>query len=155
MSDDEFIGADAGASDTFPVRCSALRKGGYVMLNDRPCKIVELSTARPGKHGHAKVRIVGRDLFTQRRYEGISPSTHNINVPYVRKQDFQVLGVGDRFLSLLDDRGQIHDGVEVPEGEIGERVREKFNNEDDFMVTVLTVKDEGIVSGVKETASGN
>ena len=49
--------AMADNDGTHPEKCSALRKGGYVIIKDHPCKIVETSTSKPGKHGHAKVRI--------------------------------------------------------------------------------------------------
>ena len=52
---DEFESGNAEASKTFPIQCSALRKGGHVILKEQPCKIVEMSTSQPGKHGHAKV----------------------------------------------------------------------------------------------------
>lgn len=57
MADDDqqFEGADAGASATYPVQCSSLRKNGHVVLKGHPCKIVEMSTSKTGKHGHAKV----------------------------------------------------------------------------------------------------
>lgn len=54
ISEDFEVG-NAGASTTFPLQCSALRKGGYVMMKEQPCKIVEMATSAPGKHGHAKV----------------------------------------------------------------------------------------------------
>lgn len=94
MGDEEFQSGDAGASKTYPQQCSALRKNGFVMLKGRPCKIVEMSTSKTGKHGHAKVHLVGIDLFNQKKYEDICPSTHNMEVPHVSRKDLQVWAVG-------------------------------------------------------------
>ncbi len=43
MSDDgadhDFTGADAGASNTYPIRAGEVKKGGYVVIKDHPCKV--------------------------------------------------------------------------------------------------------------------
>ena len=83
--------ANAGASTTFPMQCSALRKNGHVVIKGRPCKIVEMSTSKTGKHGHAKVHLVALDIFTQKKMEDLSPSTHNMEVPNVTRKEYQLV----------------------------------------------------------------
>ena len=61
----------------------------------RPCKIVEMSTSKTGKHGHAKVHMVALDIFTNKKLEDICPSTHNMDVPHVTRKDYQLLDIDD------------------------------------------------------------
>lgn len=106
--DAEIHTSGAGASTTFPQQCSKMRKGGYVMIKQYPCKVVEMSTSKTGKHGHAKVHFVGIDIFTGKKYEDICPSTHSVDVPNVQRSELQVIDVdGEGFLSIMDDKGDI------------------------------------------------
>jgi translation initiation factor 5A len=117
----EFNQGESGASNTFPQQCSGLRKNGFVLIKDRPCKIVEMSTSKTGKHGHAKVNLVGIDIFTQKKYEDICPSTHNMMVPVVVRKEYSLLDVtDDGFCSLLDDdKNETRDDIKLPAGDLG------------------------------------
>ncbi|TNN71394.1 Eukaryotic translation initiation factor 5A-1 [Liparis tanakae] len=137
MEDGDFSTAESGASTTFPQQCSALRKNGFVMIKGFPCKIMEMSTSKTGKHGHAKVHLIGIDIFTQKKYEDICPSTHNMDVPHVTRRDFTVIDVTDGYLSLMDDSGTTREDLKLPDSEVGKEIEKKFDNGDNFLVTVL------------------
>ncbi|XP_075586652.1 eukaryotic translation elongation factor 5 isoform X2 [Dermatophagoides farinae] len=150
---DDYSAANAGASKTYPVQCSSLRKNGFVMIKGRPCKVMEMSTSKTGKHGHAKVHLVGLDIFTNKKYEDICPSTHNIDVPNVSRNDFQLIDVSDDgFVTLMNDKGDTRDDLRLPEAELGQKIREEFGK-DDTTVTVMSAVDEEAIIACKNTTN--
>jgi translation initiation factor 5A len=147
-----FESADAGASQTYPMQCSALRKNGFVVIKNRPCKIVEMTTSKTGKHGHAKVHLVAIDIFTSKKLEELCPSTHNMNVPNVRRQEYLLVDVSeDGFLSLMSDDGSTKDDVKLPDGEVGDKINKLFVEDGkDVSVIVLTAMGEECAIDAKE-----
>ena len=143
---DDFETTEQVGSEPFPM----LRKNGFVVLKGFPCKIVDMSTSKTGKHGHAKVHLVGLDIFTGKKYEDICPSTHNMEVPVVKRFEYQLLDVNsDGYCSVLLDNGETREDLQVPEGELGEQLREAFENagKKDIFVTVKTAMGtDGIIS---------
>eukprot|EP00918_Siedleckia_nematoides_P069758 GHVU01152124.1.p1 GENE.GHVU01152124.1~~GHVU01152124.1.p1 ORF type:complete len:161 (+),score=27.02 GHVU01152124.1:54-536(+) len=114
MDDHDFDTGQSGASDTIPMQCSSLRKNGYCVIKGRPCKIVEMSTSKTGKHGHAKVHLVGIDVFTTKKYEDICPSTHNMEVPNVLRIEYQVLSIDqDGYFCLMTDTGETREDLKL------------------------------------------
>jgi len=160
MSDDEqhnhtFEEASAGASLTFPMQCSALRKNGHVVIKGRPCKIVEMSTSKTGKHGHAKVHLVAIDIFTSKKMEDICPSTHNMDVPHVTRSEYQLLDIADDgFLNLMTADGTPKDDVKVPEGELGQQITDDFKGDKDLLVTIIRSMGEEQAISYKEAPKG-
>lgn len=83
-----------------------------------------MSTSKTGKHGHAKVHLVAIDIFTGKKLEELCPSTHNMNVPNVSRTEFQFSHVEDDFLHLIRPDGSEKSDVKVPDGEVGDKIRE-------------------------------
>jgi len=148
MSEESFERGDSGASKTFPAQCSSLRKNGFVVLKGFPCKIVDMSTSKTGKHGHAKVHLVGIDIFTNRKYEDLCPSTHNMDVPEVARTEYQIMDISDDgFVSMLTAEGTSKDDLKVPPGELGDQIRAMFAEGKDLVVAVLgAMGTEAIIS---------
>merc|ERR1712093_152809 len=158
MADEEhhetFEGASAGASLTYPLQCSALRKNGHVVIKGRPCKIVDMSTSKTGKHGHAKVHLVAIDIFTNKKLEDLSPSTHNMDVPNVVRVEYQLVNIDDGFLNLMTNEGVSKDDVKVPEGEVGDQIQQMFDDGKDVLVTIVSAMGEEHALAVKEAPTG-
>ncbi|KAG0290321.1 Eukaryotic translation initiation factor 5A [Dissophora globulifera] len=145
-----FEGTSSGASLTFPIQCSALRKNGHVVIKGRPCKIVDMSTSKTGKHGHAKVHLVAIDIFTGKKLEDLSPSTHNMDVPNIKRVEYTLVNIDDGFLNLLDADSNQKDDVKVPEGELGQKLEADFEDGKDLLVTVVAAMGEEAAISFKE-----
>merc|ERR1711988_706362 len=115
-ADEEFDTADAGSSDTYPTQAGELRKGSHVMIKGHPCKVAEISTSKTGKHGHAKAHIVALDIFTGKKYEDLCPTSHNLEIPFVKRTEYQLLNAeadtGE--VSLLLESGETKDDLNLP-----------------------------------------
>lgn len=143
----------SGASDTIPVQAGALKKGSHVVIKGFPCKIVDYSTSKTGKHGHAKANIVGVDIFTGKKYEDISPTSHNMMSPIVTRKDFQLVDIDDEgFVTLMDDKNDTRSDLrlDLEEDEIHKKVKEEFDEGKDLLVTVLSAMSTEKIIAVKE-----
>merc|ERR1711939_917810 len=135
---EEFEQVGSGASLTVPIMAGNIKKGSFVVIKNRPCKVVETSTSKTGKHGHAKVHMVGIDIFSGKKYEEICPSTHNMDVPNVERNEYVVIDVSDDgFVSLLKPDGSTKDDLKMPEGE-EEKFREVFDSGSEILATVVS-----------------
>jgi len=126
------------------------------VIKGRPCKIVDMSTSKTGKHGHAKVHIVALDIFTQRKYEDICPSTHNMDVPNVTRREYQLINIDDGFLNLMSEDGSIKSDVKLPEEDgLGAKIQADFDAEKELLVTVVAAMGEEQAITYKEGPKTN
>merc|ERR1711998_51448 len=102
--DETFETAESGASLTTPSEAGAVKKGGFLLVKGFPCKVVDIKTSKTGKHGHAKCVFTALDIFTNKKLEMMSPSTHGVQVPVVKRKTWQCIDIDDEgYASLMDD----------------------------------------------------
>ena len=80
-----------------------LRVGRYVIFDDEPCKIMSISTSKPGKHGESKARIEAIGVFDGQKRSVVHPVKHKVHVPIIDKRSAQILALmGDDVVQLMD-----------------------------------------------------
>lgn len=80
----------------------AMKSGSYILIDDSPCIVKDTSTSRPGKHGHAKVRIRATDIITGSTKEIVKPGHDAVEVPIILKRNGQVLSVTKDIVEIMD-----------------------------------------------------
>lgn len=153
MSDiEEDFSTASGASAVVPKQCSALRKNQHVMLKGKPCKIVDMSTSKTGKHGHAKVHIVGLDIFTGKKYEDICPSTHNMDVPNVKRCEMQLIDTEDDFAVLMDDNGETRSDLKIPSKYTKQDIDKLQENDSTVLGVILSAVGQETIMELKKAS---
>jgi len=101
----------------------SLQKGNYVIIDGVACRVTDTQTSRPGKHGHAKVRLTGVGLIDGKKKIVVMPGHDNIEVPIVDKKNAQVLSISDNKANVMDSETYETFDLEIPD-ELKEEVVE-------------------------------
>mmetsp|Transcript_29554 Transcript_29554/g.30686 ORF Transcript_29554/g.30686 Transcript_29554/m.30686 type:complete len:164 (-) Transcript_29554:60-551(-) len=139
----DFEKTESGASLSIPLPCSDVKKGGHILMDGRPCKVMEITTSKTGKHGHAKANITGIDIFNGKKLVDVCPVSHNKEMPHVNRLEFQLLGVDDEgYVTLLDKVGNVRQDLKLSEEEddldVSKRIKDGLETGRQMVVTVLS-----------------
>uniref|UniRef100_A0A7S1E1Z5 Eukaryotic translation initiation factor 5A n=1 Tax=Thalassionema nitzschioides TaxID=33649 RepID=A0A7S1E1Z5_9STRA len=160
MSDNEgdyaIESTDAGASTTIPMEAGQIKKGGYMMIKGKPCKVLSISVSKTGKHGHAKCNFTAVDIFTGKKLEDMIPSSHGTTVPLVNKSEWEIIDIEeDGALTLMDEGGEQKTDLNLPNypDTLAEEIKTAWDGgENQVMVTVQAAVDiEQIIAYKKES----
>jgi len=106
---------------TIPATAKELKEGRFVIIDGEPCKVVEIQSSSPGKHGAAKMRIVGVGIFDNTKRTLLKPSDGDVEIPIVERKVGQVISVTGDNAQLMDP--QTYEMYELP---IPEELRGKI-----------------------------
>lgn len=93
----------------------SIKGGQYVVIEGEACKVNDIQISKPGKHGHAKVRIVAIGLIDGKKRDIVMPGHDNIEVPLIEKKNAQVLSVTGEIANVMDMETYETFDIKIPE----------------------------------------
>ena len=85
-----------------PVDVGSLRVGGYMVIDGQPCRIVDITKSKPGKHGAAKARIVAIGTFDGVKRSIVKPVDAKTEIPLVDKRPGQIFALNPSVVQIMD-----------------------------------------------------
>ncbi|MCD6541950.1 MAG: translation initiation factor IF-5A [Thermoplasmata archaeon] len=92
-----------------------LRVNRYIIIDDEPCKIVSITTSKPGKHGDAKARIEAIGVFDNQKRSVVYPVKHKVQIPIINKRTAQVISISGDIAQLMDMETYETFEIEIPD----------------------------------------
>ncbi len=93
----------------------SLKKGNYVVLEGAACTVSDIQISRPGKHGHAKVRLSAVGIIDKKKRVVVMPGHDNIEVPIIDKRTAQVLSISKDTANVMDMETYETFDLKIPE----------------------------------------
>jgi translation initiation factor 5A len=84
------------------ISVGSLQKGRYVVLDGAACIVTNTQTSRPGKHGHAKVRLEAVGLVDGKKRQVVMPGHDLVDSPVIAKKTAQVLSINEKMANVMD-----------------------------------------------------
>jgi len=109
-------------------------------------QIEEVTTSKTGKHGHAKANYYGYDIFTNKRYEDMAPTSHNVLQPVVLRLEYTLTDINEDDLAedgaictLMEADGSTREDLRVPQEPEYKAMRDALEDgSKDILVTVTS-----------------
>jgi translation initiation factor 5A len=92
-----------------------LKVGKYVLVDDMPCRVVNIESSKPGKHGSAKMRITAIGIFEGQKKTILCPGDADVEVPIIERNTVQIMSVSGNNAQVMDQKSyEVYD-MEIPE----------------------------------------
>lgn len=116
-----------------------IKVGVYMLLKENPCRIVEVKTSSPGKHGHAKKAVTGMDIFTGKKYQSVFNHHTRVIPVTTNRLIYSGMDVDDEgYLCLMDDNGETREDLQLHDQTMLETANKYLEDPGSFQVTILT-----------------
>ena len=94
-----------------------LKVGRYVVIDEEPCKILDITTSKPGKHGAAKARLECVGMFDGVKRSMVAPVTEKCKIPMIDKRKVQILNIQGSVAQVMDMETYVNYDLPVTDNE--------------------------------------
>jgi len=109
--------------ETKPVSIGTMKKGNFIVIDGVACKVGDIQTSRPGKHGHAKIRLTGTGLIDGKKRILMAPGHDHVDTPIIEKKNAQVLSISGNTANIMDNESYETFDLAIPD-ELKDDVKE-------------------------------
>ncbi|MGB9732638.1 MAG: translation initiation factor IF-5A [Candidatus Micrarchaeia archaeon] len=92
-----------------------VKEGRFILIDNVPCRVVDIETSAPGKHGSAKVRITAIGIFDGQKRTLLKPSSADVEAPVITKKRAQVVSITGNMAQLMDLESYETYEIQIPE----------------------------------------
>ena len=139
-----------------PDKAGSTLNGVISCLVCHDVQVINIKVSKTGKHGHAKCHFTAADIFDGSKHEDVIPGSHTAIVPFVTREEYQVIGTDDEgFLQLMAGDGEVKEDLglpKYPEGmddELKDAIESAESNDKTVYVTVTGAMGKEQISSFK------
>ncbi|MEM3422451.1 MAG: translation initiation factor IF-5A [Candidatus Bilamarchaeaceae archaeon] len=92
-----------------------IKVGKYILIDEIPCKVVEVETSKTGKHGAGKMRITGIGVFEGQKKVLLTPADADVEVPIIERKTVQIMSLNGKTAQVMDTQTYEIYEMEVPD----------------------------------------
>ncbi len=124
------------------VGASQVKAGSFIVVDGSACKIIDSTSSKSGKHGHAKIRLVAVGLLDEKKRELVMPAHDTVEVPIIEKRNAQVLSVAGEKATIMDSESFETFEIKIPE---------EFKNQtvEGVSINYWNIMGDKIIKGIK------
>lgn len=106
-----------------------LSEGNIIKIEGEPCRIKNISSSMPGKHGHAKYSVEAVGIFDGKKRNVTEPSDSKAEIPDVEVKNGQVISLSGDSAQMMDLNSYETFEISIPDelrGELEEGDETKY-----------------------------
>lgn len=106
-----------------------IKNNQHIILNGNPCKVLNFSHAKTGKHGHMKVSLNANDMITNKNVQWMGAGHNKLHTFTPVRINYQAINIENNDVDCLDENANTQT-IKVTSDEILKDLASKIEDND-------------------------